>query len=456
MQLQLRDFRCFHQPEPVPIRPINLLVGENSAGKTSFLAAMRFTLEFLKRTSQASFNKDPFHLGAFEQIAHYRGGRFGRAKTFSFELTHEVPKATKRQNQLEMFADRADPTHYSIRITFHDFKSQSALQEIDFRAGRYGFRFVAGENMVLHVQTPSVSSFKFSDAGVAGGRFDFIQDVASYADFLLRDLRYLVNRSDAVSSLANAETAAQFFGDVEYLSDLYRRVQRSLPHNIYASAPVRSKPERTYNVEDSSVSADGGHIPFILAQLNSFDPEKWHSIEKAIGEFGKSSGLFNKVQVKRIGANASGPFQIIVSLTGNRSSNIVDVGYGVSQSLPIIADTLRLARTMFLFQQPEVHLHPKAQAELGTFFAAVAKERGHTFFIETHSDYLLDRIRMEVRSKKRVTTDDVSILYFEKCGHDVKIHPLTIDRSGNILGAPAGYRKFFLEEEVKSLGIELT
>ena len=51
---------------------------------------------------------------------------------------------------------------------------------------------------------------------------------------------------------------------------------------------------------------------------------------------------------------------------------------------------------MFLLQQPEVHLHPQAQAALGTLFCQVAAG-GRQLIIETHSDYIIDRVRMDVR-----------------------------------------------------------
>src|SRR5881396_1662040 len=75
--------------------------------------------------------------------------------------------------------------------------------------------------------------------------------------------------------------------------------------------------------------------------------------------------------------------------------NLVDVGYGVSQALPILVDTLQrpAADEVFLLQQPEVHLHPRAQAELGSFFVSQAGKK-RRFVIETHSDYLVDRVRM--------------------------------------------------------------
>ena len=108
---------------------------------------------------------------------------------------------------------------------------------------------------------------------------------------------------------------------------------------------------------------------------------------------------------------------------------------------------------MFLLQQPEVHLHPSAQAALGSLFCEVAGPN-RQLVIETHSDYLMDRVRMNVRDgKSKLKPEDVSILFFERDALDVNIHSLRIDDAGNIVGAPDGYRRFFMEETAKSLGL---
>ena len=134
--------------------------------------------------------------------------------------------------------------------------------------------------------------------------------------------------------------------------------------------------------------------------------------------------------------------------------NLVDVGYGVSQVLPVITELRRRdASPLFLLQQPEVHLHPSAQAALGSLFCQVARP-GLQLVVETHSDHLLDRVRMDIRdSASSLKPEDVSILYFERGSLDVRIHSLRLDKQGNILNAPDSYRSFFMEETSRSLGL---
>jgi len=79
-RVQFTDFRAFGKGEKLEIKPITLLVGENSAGKTSFLAGLRYLLESLRRQAPNPFNRDPYFLGGFDQIAHFTGGEKGTSE----------------------------------------------------------------------------------------------------------------------------------------------------------------------------------------------------------------------------------------------------------------------------------------------------------------------------------------------------------------------------------------
>ena len=125
----------------------------------------------------------------------------------------------------------------------------------------------------------------------------------------------------------------------------------------------------------------------------------------------------------------------------------------MSQILPVLTELLHEeAYTLFLSQQPEVHLHLSAEAELGSIFCKVV-EKNKQILVETHSDYLMDRIRTDIRDKKtKITPDDFSILFFEQKGLESHIHSINIDQEGNVLNAPKGYRDFFMKEFDRSLG----
>ena len=177
--------------------------------------------------------------------------------------------------------------------------------------------------------------------------------------------------------------------------------------------------------------------------------------------FGQESGLFDEITINSLGRSEGEPFQVQIRKSGRPRRvkgpfrNLIDVGYGVSQILPVITELLRRdSPQMFLLQQPEVHLHPSAQAALGSVFCNIAAEGKRQIIVETHSDHLLDRVRIEVRDGEvGIKPDDVSILFFEQGELDVNIHSIRLDENGNVLDAPPSYRQFFMEETRRSIGL---
>ena len=189
----------------------------------------------------------------------------------------------------------------------------------------------------------------------------------------------------------------------------------------------------------------------LLMRLDRKEKSQWNSLHDHLVAFGAQSGLFSDIKVKRHGKQMSDPFQLQVKVRSGSHANIMDVGYGVSQSLPILVDLMNARRQTFLLQQPEIHLHPRGQAELASLFIQSWKRRKHRFLIETHSDHVVDRVRIAVRLGE-LKADDVSILYFEPKRNSVQIHNLSLDKQGNLLNAPPGYRDFFLRETDRLLG----
>ena len=94
---------------------------------------------------------------------------------------------------------------------------------------------------------------------------------------------------------------------------------------------------------------------------------------------------------------------------------------------------------------------PGVRAELASLLIEAFKKHGHRFLIETHSDYIVDRVRISVR-KHKLDPEEVSILYFEPRNNTVTIHNMTLDEHGNLLNVPAGYREFFAKESDELLG----
>ncbi|MGA3024299.1 MAG: DUF3696 domain-containing protein [Bryobacteraceae bacterium] len=395
-----------------------MLVGENSSGKTTFLALCQIASSICDGYAQEfPFNEPPFLLGAFDQIASYRGGRAGRAKSFSIALS-AVNSAWSGSIHAEFVSRNGQP---SLRV-WRMAVGGSSL-EVMSNGSQGGPSFfvesVRGRREVPHHLTPLIPWQLFSaplKLWTAEPELNFLET--------------LFSESDWDSLITTPGVLRHEFG-----------------RRTYALAPIRTSPQRTYDPVSAEPKPEGSHVPMLLALLShSAAKGQWATLRAALEEFGSKSGLFDEIEVVRKGKKESDPFQIGVK-SGGPTFNLVDVGYGVSQALPILVDALqrRAENEVFLLQQPEVHLHPRAQAEVGSFFARQAGPK-RRFVIETHSDYLIDRVRMEVR-RGTLRPEDVSLLYFERTKHGATIHNLDLDKDGGITNPPAGYRQFFLNEE---------
>jgi predicted ATPase len=129
---------------------------------------------------------------------------------------------------------------------------------------------------------------------------------------------------------------------------------------------------------------------------------------------------------------------------------ITDVGYGISQILPIIVQSVMAKGKSILIEQPELHLHPAQQAELGDLFInAALGEQENAFLIETHSEHLLLRLMRRMRETVNgnlpegippVSPDDVSILYVQPTPKGSIVRILELDAEGQLLDPwPGGF-----------------
>lgn len=217
-------------------------------------------------------------------------------------------------------------------------------------------------------------------------------------------------------------------------------------------APIRSKPRNTYDKYSMEYSPEGEHTPYLIKRM--FDSkEKALAFKAGLMAFGKASSLFENIRIKEYGKGGLTPFTINVVLN-HKPLKIGNVGYGVSQVLPVIVELLtRPKNTLFSIQQPEVHLHPRAQAAIGDLLYELAARDKKRFIIETHSDFTIDRFLSKFRKgkKDRLTSQ---IIFFERTTKGNRAYPMDIDQQGKLPDdQPAAYRKFFIKEKLSLLGL---
>ncbi|MFC5439801.1 AAA family ATPase [Rhodanobacter ginsenosidimutans] len=141
----------------------------------------------------------------------------------------------------------------------------------------------------------------------------------------------------------------------------------------------------------------------------------------------------------------------IVTTGSGLQHDLTQVGVGVSQVLPILVLAL-LAEggSTLIFEQPELHLHPKVQSRLADFFVSMTKLRKQCV-VETHSEYLINRLRFRAAADEGSDVADSAIIYFvEKELNKSVYRQVTIDDLGNLDSWPKG---FFDESEFATAAI---
>ncbi len=436
-QFTMEEVRCFSERQTLEIRPLTFLVGENSTGKTTALACFQMLANYL-RGEGVDFNADPYSMGIFKDIV-----RNSRPKGQAFKLGFTV-ETVEWVVEFTEKTDGIEPIVNLVKMKFPDGEIVFKIGDDTTKSPARLVFFNKNSNFYKISCDPD-----FLDMFPSFTLFRFLQFESNH--FLEGDTEGKTALANYAETLQNLEKRRYNPWDVgHYLS-------------AFSTSPIRSRPKRTYDPTREFNDPEGSDVPMLLMRMEATEQKRWQALKAQLVKFGKSSGLFQNIEIKNLGRSLGAPFQLKFKVRGP-NANIVDVGYGVSQILPILIhvlnpeDSRRNPRdsremTYFLLQQPEVHLHPRAQAELSSLLAQLGSQSNRSFIIETHSDYMIDRARIEIR-KGTICPEDVSLIYFEPKGNIVKVHNISFDKMANMEGVPPHYRDFFLQESKRLMGFE--
>lgn len=446
-EILLENIRSFYGEYIIPIKPITLFVGENNTGKTSILAALGVLAQGNPVPIAPNFNESPFNLGLFEDIVTMRGGQAGREvylRLGSSGFLNERGFATK----CEYIKGETKPRLREFEfITDNFYLKANVTQKNKIKAAiayKRDFTPIYDEISIKNIKKPKKrKNLKWREAEI-----DLSGEIFESLGLDLIILNLFFDKTSGKKEKTEVITIESGFFKLSGFGFRTQPGQRVF--NVYHIAPIRAKPERVYEAYKEFISAEGNHIPFVLEVASRKDGTE---LFEAINEFGIQSGLYSAIIVRQLGRRKGALFELGVKVNGpNR--NIVDVGYGVSQILPIIVESLRAPKgAIITLQEPEIHLHPKAQAALGSLIAILAGTQNKTFVIETHSDYILNRIRTEIKKGKirNFKSDDVAIYFTELEKNLTKLYTIELDEKGRIIKQPPSYRQFFMEETYELL-----
>jgi len=281
--------------------------------------------------------------------------------------------------------------------------------------------------------------------------------------------RSITEWPDLHATIVNALRSSRKEGDVEYEVLSYRPPVDLLNASAYLGVffsnsvkylgPLRDEPKPLYPLAAHADPTDVGlrgemtaavlnlhrerkirYVPSAAFEKAPFLPTPVaRSFEAAVTDWLKYLGVAetaHSVDKGKLG------HELKVSLTeGGPNQDLTHVGVGVSQVLPILVMSLLADRdTTLIFEQPELHLHPKVQTRLADFFLSIVL-MGKQCLIETHSEYLINRLRYRAATEgdDNQVTNNLKVYFVEKTTESSNFREVKVNEYGAILDWPQGF-----------------
>ncbi len=442
--LTLRNFKIWQSTGLLKLAPVTLLLGTNSSGKSSIIQS----LLLIRQTVRCNDPNLSLHLGVEGTGDSVSLGQFADIlcrnatdKKISIEFTW-TPSDSDSVPFLFSAAYQASPTN-AAEI------SSLRLGRLDQESG------VPGEHSFRVIRQPK-GAYQLT---VGNGRLSLGAS---------RDFRPQSSFTFSAATFARLPTL-----EGQIIRNAGSSLLNELSKIIYLG-PVRQLARRHYQwngVPMASIGDDGGKAVDVLiaSGIAAKKGKPGGDLFCKTGDWLQRMGLADGLEIVQLGKSPL--FELRILREGN-STNLKDVGVGVSQVLPVIVAALHAEPGhIVLIEEPESHLHPLAQSQLAELFACVSRERNIQFIVETHSEHLFRRMqtliaRQEIQSATAIMTgaasappliqhaemsesldrpDSVSrtscVMYFvERNGNKAELRPLAADDVGRIGNWP---EKFF-------------
>jgi hypothetical protein len=226
--------------------------------------------------------------------------------------------------------------------------------------------------------------------------------------------------------------------DVTRFATLAGAAVRQLLTMLFPLGPFRKPPERYY-IFTGATPQDVGYQGHLLPDLLFRHPE----LVRETNEWLERLDIGYSLRIRPLGRKEKDLFEVrLVDMRRkpNVEVGLTDVGFGISQILPLVVQSLAGADQIISVEQPEVHIHPRLQADLGDLLIEAIKEpRRNQFIIETHSEHLALRLQRRVR-ERTLSPDDVSVVYVSRGPNGATVQPLRLDEEGDFMDDfPGGF-----------------
>ncbi|RKI09910.1 DUF3696 domain-containing protein [Corallococcus sp. AB030] len=423
-KLHIQNFKAWKDTGDIQLAPLTMFFGTNSSGKTSI---QQFLL-LLQQTAQSRDRKRVLHLGD-ENTPVDMG-------TFPEMLFRQDPAALLRFTM--EWGVRTQEKGPVDTVAFEALIGQEDAQSTRIEVKQFIYRLKAPHR---------------STEGIGMAR----RTHGPGYELLLENIG-LAKEGTAKEALSapihfygfphEAEAHYKFLGDLDALA-LELEDQLDAIHYL---GPLRQPPHRTYlwsGEAPESVGDDGSLAVAALLAANErsiqVEDHPARPFAQLIAERLVSMGLLDSFEVRPIAPHRK-EYEVFVRTAGNPMAvRLPDVGFGVSQVMPVLLQCFYTEPgSTLLFEQPELHLHPKAQSELADVFidAIHASEDGQPrntqLIIESHSEHILRRIQRRI-AEGRLLPEETAIYFCSPGPEGSRIEKLKLDEFGNIINWPKDF-----------------
>src|SRR5271165_488488 len=480
LKLRLENFRLFGDSGWFNLAPLTCLVGRNSSGKTSVLSAILLLKQSIEQEKMSGsvtplILSGPYcDLGGYADVVH----NHRPSSEISFSFLMSIPGLREPISRSgASLVDFAVPRTPNPAAYPYYFPGDAALPKKGEVEARLTFS-------VSRPFGPSLSRVEIDVPGLGNARYvrtirgerrehwrTYTHGLAPQSILIRTAGRSFfpwirIREKGYRRSSSKEKRAARAFVAASAL--LFRYLQRCLLDSSVIG-PFRTPPERRYVFGGFGASRggpSGEQAVNLLITDTMLRTSGGRSLHRALAFWIKHLKLAKTLGVRDL-AKKLNLFEVDVRGAGGAlKANLADVGFGVSQILPVLVEGLLMRRGgIFLVQQPEIHLHPDAQAGLADFFIYLACN-GVITVVETHSEYLLLRLRRRLaeggaplvsavpsrlRPASPLTKNDVAVLFTGSENGEVVVRQLELDESFQFENLPIGFMSQALDDRVALL-----
>ncbi|MBS0198580.1 MAG: DUF3696 domain-containing protein [Planctomycetes bacterium] len=427
--LSLTNFKAWKSIDKMRLAPITALFGTNSSGKSSIL---QFLL-MLKQTADSADRSVVLHLGDEKSLV-----SLGTISDVAFKHAENPELSLGVEWELPKPLDIKDPETQKqplFKSTNMSLSSQIAVngggklatKSMIYALGNDSFALTRKADKNEYTLTTSSNKFQFKRA--IGRAWPLPAPVKFYGF---------------------ADEIRTYHQNAGFLSELELEFEKML-RGVYYLGPLRDFPRREYTWTGGDPSDMGRRgeyaVQAIVAarergeKISRGKGKSRFTLEQYVAHWLKELKLIDEFRVVEI-KKGTNLYRVHVKRSpGSSEVLITDVGFGVSQILPVLVLCYYAPEgSTILFEQPEIHLHPSVQRGLADVFIDAMRVRKVQIIVESHSEDFLRRLQRRVAEATEISEKDAAIYFCDIQNGEAKLTTLELDTYGNFLEWP---RDFF-------------